>query len=84
MYPYVPGTEKTYHPYQEKLNDKVYEASQKQRQLERNIRSAKRGIELASKARREAAKKKVLTRQEQMRTFIDESGRTRRYDREQI
>ena len=41
IYPYTPGTKKTYEPYPKRENDKVYKESQEQRKLERDIRSIK-------------------------------------------
>ena len=71
-----------------KQNAEDYKRSQKQRQIERSIRSAKRGLELqkinGDTAAVSRAQERVSNRQEAMRNFIDESGRTRRYDREQI
>ena len=88
MYPYIPGTEKTYTPYPVKENEKVYEESQQQRALERSIRQAKREYAILEEqgATAEAArvKEKIANRQEKMRDFISETDRTRRYDREQI
>lgn len=88
MLPYFPGTPKTFHPYPEKLNDAAYERSQEQRKLERDIRHAKRekvlATELKDKAAIEKAQAKISDRQEKMRDFIDETGRTRLREREQI
>jgi len=88
MYPYIPGTKKTYSPYPEKQNEKAYETSQKQRKLERDIRYAKRELDNVTKTgvseEIQAAKQKVLHAQARMRQFIDETGRRRDYDREQI
>lgn len=72
----------------EKENREEYEQSQIQRAYERNIRYAKRDLEVA-KATGDAeavkeARKKVSNEQARMRAFIDETGRVRRYDREQI
>lgn len=69
-------------------NAKEYEESQIQRQYERNIRKAKRDEEIAkatgdSEAVK-AASKKVRDEHAKMRSFIKETGRVRRYDREQI
>lgn len=88
-YPYVPGiTEKRYTTYALKENDRIYEESQKQRYLERDIRKAKRELNvmkaLDDKEGQEAAKQKVLQRQANMRGFINETGRTRRNAREQL
>lgn len=69
-------------------NAKEYEESQKQRQYERDIRAAKRDLEIAKATGDEeavkAAKQKVAKEQARMRAFIDQTGRARRYDREQI
>lgn len=69
-------------------NAKEYEESQKQRQYERDIRAAKRDLEIAKATGDEeaakAAKQKVAHEQARMRAFIKETGRARRYDREQI
>lgn len=89
-YPYIEGiSERTYRPVQNKeRSDHIYEMSQKQRALERNIRLAKReervmdalgDVEGAQEARR-----RVLDGQARAREFIRETGRTRRYDREQV
>ncbi len=71
-----------------KENDEEYQLSQEQRRLERNIRDAKRKEEAFRKAGLEDAaenqQKKVTMRQAEMRAFIRSTGRTRRYDREQI
>lgn len=72
----------------EKENRAEYEQSQIQRAYERNIRYAKRDLEVA-KATGDAeavkeARQKVSNEQARMRAFIDETGRVRRYDREQI
>lgn len=88
-YPYIPGiSEKRYEPYATKENDRIYEESQKQRYLERDIRKAKREYNMmqaiGDKEGSENAKQKVLQRQANMRGFINESGRTRRNERERL
>ena len=87
-YPYFEGSRRTYKPYPKAENDRIYEESQKQRYLERRIRHAKRELELMQTLGDEKgiaeAKAKIRQRQEAMRKFIDDTGRTRRYDREQI
>lgn len=70
-------------------NDREYQESQKQRYLEREIRQAKRDYEMqkvsgADQKTLKEYRKNVSQKQEDMRTFISETGRTRRYDREQI
>ena len=72
----------------EEENRRVYEESQVQRQYERDIRSAKRDLEVARATGDEELAKEELQRvrqqQARMRAFIEETGRARRYDREQI
>lgn len=89
MYAYNPEVGKTYRPYKKAENDAAYENSQKQRYYERQIRKAKRDLSNAEKFGASpnviaSAKQKVLDAQKDMRQFIDESGRTRRYDREAV
>lgn len=87
-YPYFEGSRRTYKPYPEEENDRIYKESQKQRYLERRIRHAKRELKLMQTLGDEEgikeARAKVRQRQEAMREFIKDTGRTRRYDREQI
>lgn len=76
-------------PVQDKgENDRLYRESQQQRAYERDIRNAKRKREAFAKAGLDDAAKKqeavIRARQERMREFIKRTGRTRRYDREQI
>ena len=72
----------------EEENAKAYEESQRQRQYERNIREAKRDLEIAKATGDtdaiKAAEQKVAREQANMRGFIKETGRPRRYDREAI
>lgn len=72
----------------EEKNRKEYEQSQIQRAYEREIRKAKRDLEIAKATHDdqlvEDAKKRVKDEQARMREFIAETGRPRRYDREQI
>ena len=68
----------------EEENAKQYQESQKQRALERQIRYAKRNVEMLGSLATEADKDKIKQAQANMRAFIEETGRTRRYDREQI
>ena len=66
----------------------LYRESQQQRAYERDIRNAKRKREaFASAGLDDAAKEQeavIRARQERMREFVKQTGRTRRYDREQI
>lgn len=89
FFPYFPGLSKQTQDIPGKRENKAtYEATQKQRYLERNIRNAKReasvsrsGGDLEGAAKAEA---RVKAYQGKMREFIDESGLTRQYPREQI
>lgn len=65
-------------------NAKAYAESQEQRDLERQIREAKRVVEMAGDAATPEDKARVRELQKKMREFIETTGRTRRYDREQI
>lgn len=69
-------------------NRKEYEQSQIQRAYERSIRKAKRDLEVAKATGDEELIKErsgqVREEQARMRVFINETGRARRYDREQI
>lgn len=66
----------------EEANKKLYAESQQQRALERKIRAAKRVVAMGDDS--EEAKQHVKDAQADMREFINETGRRRRYDREQI
>lgn len=88
-YPYIEGvTRRTYKPYNAKENHEAYLLSQKQRELERNIRKAKKELEMMEAMGDEVgvqrAKKKLRARQAAMREFIVQTGRTRNRAREQI
>lgn len=88
-YPYIEGVSmRTYHPYPAAENRRIYEQSQQQRALERDIRKWKRKASVAESLgdtkTAKTANKKVRDKQELMRDFIKKTGRTRRYNREQI
>ena len=88
-YPYIEGMSKrTYEPYDYAENDKVYQESQQQRALERQIKKAKREVKvmeaLGDKEGVKLAKNKVSQRQANMRDFIKATGRKRQPNREQI
>ena len=68
----------------EEENAKAYAESQEQRALERKIREAKRVVEMAGDSATPEDKAKIKDAQAEMRKFIERTGRTRRYDREQI
>ena len=66
----------------EEENDKAYALSQEQRALERQVRAAKRVVEMGNTS--DEAKQAVKDAQAKMRQFIADTGRTRRYDRESL
>ena len=65
-------------------NDKAYEESQQQRELEREIREAKRVVEMSGDMATDKEKARVKELQKEMRDFVQETGRSRRYDRERV
>lgn len=77
-----------YEEISEEENARIYAESQEQRQLERDIRAAKREEEVCKAAGDEAgakaARQKVQQEQARMRQFIKDTGHVRRYDRESI
>jgi len=89
FFPYFPGLSKQSQDIPgKKENRETYEATQKQRYLERNIRSAKREASVCRAAGDSEGSAKAQARvkayQSKMREFIDNSGLTRQYPREQI
>ncbi|MDC2867570.1 phage minor capsid protein [Bacillus sp. BP-3] len=89
IYPYIQGkSTKRYQPYDTAENDRVYKESQQQRHLERQIRKAKKEVNVMEAMGDEEgvkeAKNKVSQHQSAMREFINSTGRKRQYNREQI
>lgn len=89
FFPFVDGVMENNQPqYSEEEMTKNRELRQRQRYLERQIRQAKRELKLAEIIGDEEtiqAKKKLLrNRQARMREFINETGRTRQYERERV
>ena len=88
MYPYFEGTKKTYQPQNAERNESAYKNSQKQRAYERSIREAKRNLKIlsATKDKDQIAKANELLakRENALKSFISQTGRTRRTDREEI
>lgn len=85
--PFIPGLSKIRGtPPSEKVNAERYAESQQQRTIERKIRYAKREAATLKAAGLDTseADAKVRRYQADMRAFIEETGRTRRRDREQI
>lgn len=65
-------------------NKKEYAQSQEQRALEREIRAAKRVVTMGGAVATDEQRAAVRDAQAKMRAFIAQTGRARRYDREQI
>lgn len=93
QYPFFEGiSRQTYSPDDtpEKIaeNERIYQESQHQRRLERSIRQAKREVQvmeaLGDQDAVTGARSRVRDRQAALRSFIEDTGRTRRRDREQI
>jgi hypothetical protein len=100
MYPYTPDMTWPYKPTPDAAeNAKQYADSQTQRKIERNIRDAKRKAQMNTAAAAKSTdkdekaayqrkadhyKQRVKEQQQKMREFIEDTGRTRRSDREQI
>lgn len=85
-YPMIPGvSEKVDEDIPpKKENDKEYKESQQQRSLERKIRYQKRELEMLGSLATDEDRQKLRNAQSDMRAFIKQTGRARRYDREQI
>lgn len=90
MYGYIEGvSEKHFTPYPKEITDKNYKLSQKQRQLEREIRRAKRRKKAledigASQEKIDKVDRLIKKRQKRIREFLKETGRTRNRDRESV
>jgi len=90
MRPFIEGvSEKVFEPTKDEgKNERMYEESQKQRRLEREIRAAKRELDMAKKLGNDTlianAKRKIQHRTDLMEQFIDETGRKRNYSRERV
>ena len=90
IYPFVEGVSvQKYQPYDPEKVERAYRNEQAQRQLERNIRASKKVVHAlksmeAPQDEIMGAELKVKQGQKIIREFIKNTGRTRRYDREQI
>ena len=67
-------------------NDKAYRLSQEQRALERNIRYSKQkaAMEKAAGVSNEKTFQEISAKEDRLRAFLKETGRTRRKDREKV
>ena len=85
---FIPGVSTLYDvPQDEEENAKSYEESQQQRALERRLREEKRDLEVmkaqgASEEEIKAQNERVRQASSDIQTFCDDTGRTRRRDRE--
>ena len=85
---FIPGISTLYDvPQNEEENAKDYEESQQQRALEHKLREEKRDLEVmkaqgASEEEIKAQKERVKKASSDIQTFCDDTGRTRRRDRE--
>ena len=89
FYPFHPGLSKqNENDTTKRENEKIYENTQKQRYIERNIRNAKREAAVCGKVGdaegAQAATQRVRDYQAKMRELIRNTGMTRQYPREQI
>ena len=86
--PFFPGFSRIRPPMQdEEENAKAYAESQQQRALERKLREEKRDLEVmkaqgASDEEIKAQRQRIRQASEDIDTFCDETGRTRRRNRE--
>ena len=86
--PFIPGMSFVREPTQnEEQNAKEYEESQKQRELERNLRAEKRDLDVlkaqgAPAEELNAQRERVKKARDDLDTFCDETGRSRRSGRE--
>lgn len=89
-YPFVPGVNiKTYFPIDEEENDRLYEQTQVQRALERDVRKQKRECmlydELGDEEAFEKASVKLKSKEAKLKNYVDSNDNLhRRKDREQI
>lgn len=86
--PFIPGMSFVREPTQnEEQNAKEYEESQKQRSLERKLREEKRDLDVlkaqgAPEEELKAQRERVRAARNDLNTFCDETGRSRRSGRE--
>ena len=88
--PFIPGVSTIRGQVQDKeANDREYQESQKQRQLERNLREEKRDLEIlkaqdAPEDVIKAQRARVRKASDEIDDFCDETGRVRRRNREGV
>ena len=89
VYPFFPGlSRQTYEPYDKDQNDAAYKQGQKQRTLERKVRESKRECAMleavGDQEGFEKAAVKLKQRQDTLKQFTEETGRTFKSDRVQV
>src|SRR5699024_2707012 len=89
FFPFIEGVNENNQPqYSDAEMERNRELRQKHRYYERQIRKAKQSLNIAETIGDEVSilryKKLLRNRQARMRKFIDDSGRTRQYDRERV
>lgn len=89
FYPFIDGVNtQTYFPYNEEENAKAYKLSQEQRQLERNVRSAKRECTslktLNDKEELAKASAKLKASQNKLKSFCSDNDLSYKADRTSI
>ena len=89
MFPFFPGISvPNPHQIDEKENKKVYEATQKQRAMERNIRTIKKKLIVAKasgdKDLAKAYRKKLTQKQAEIEKFCNDNGLRRQTEREMV
>lgn len=89
FYPFFEGiSEQTYFPYDEKENARVYEESQRQRKLERDVRQQKRRIltadQVGDKEGLVKAQLKLKEKESMLKAHVKTTGRTQRTNRQQV
>ena len=89
MFPFFPGISvPNPHQIDEKENKKVYEATQKQRAMERNIRTIKKKMIVAKASgdidAAKAYRKKLTQKQAEIEKFCNDNGLRRQTEREMV
>ena len=89
MFPFFPGISvPNPHQIDEKENKKVYEATQKQRAMERNIRAIKKRLIVAKasgdKDLTKEYRKKLTAKQAELEQFCEKNGLRRQTEREMV
>lgn len=89
FYPFFEGiSNRTYYPVDEKENKRIYEESQEQRRLEREIRKEKRKIltarEVGDNEFLKESQLRLKAKEKELNKFINDTARTKRANRQQV